>query len=43
MFGDLYINMVHAGEVSGALDTVLVRLADFTEGQARLNSKVKGP
>lgn len=42
IFGDLYINMVHAGEVSGALDTVLVRLADFTEGQARLNSKVKG-
>lgn len=42
IFGDLYINMVHAGEVSGALDTVLLRLADFTEGQARLNSKVKG-
>lgn len=42
IFGDLFINMVHAGEVSGALDTVLLRLADFTEGQARLNSKVKG-
>lgn len=42
IFGDLFINMVHAGEISGALDTVLLRLADFTEGQARLNSKVKG-
>ncbi len=42
IFGDLFINMVHAGEISGALDTVLLRLADFTEGQARLNSKVRG-
>lgn len=42
LFSDLYINMVHAGEVSGALDTVLARLSDFTEGQARLTSKVKG-
>ena len=42
IFGDLYINMVHAGEISGALDTVLLRLADFTEGQARLRSKVRG-
>lgn len=41
IFGDLYINMVHAGEVSGALDTVLLRLSDFTEGQARLSSKVR--
>jgi general secretion pathway protein F len=42
MFGDLYINMVGAGEISGALDTVLARLADFTESQAQLQSKVKG-
>jgi general secretion pathway protein F len=42
IFGNLYLNMVHAGEVSGALDVVLARLADFTESQARLNSKVKG-
>ncbi len=42
IFNDLYTNMVHAGEISGALDTVLARLADFTEGQARLTSKVKG-
>ncbi len=42
IFADLYLNMVSAGEVSGALDTVLLRLADFTEGQAKLQSKVKG-
>lgn len=42
IFSDLYLNMVGAGEVSGALDTVLARLADFTESQAKLQSKVKG-
>jgi general secretion pathway protein F len=35
MFGKLYINMVRAGEHSGALDAVLTRLAEFTESQAR--------
>ncbi len=42
IFSTLYLNMVQAGELSGALDVVLARLADFTESQARLNSKVKG-
>lgn len=42
VFNDVYINMVNAGESSGALDTVLSRLADFTEGQAKLRSKVMG-
>jgi general secretion pathway protein F len=41
-FTNLYVNMVRAGEHSGALDVVLVRLADFTEGQARLRSKIIG-
>jgi general secretion pathway protein F len=41
-FGKLYINMVRAGEHSGALDTVLIRLAEFTEGQARLKQRVIG-
>jgi general secretion pathway protein F len=41
-FSNLYVNMVRAGEHSGALDVVLVRLADFTEGQARLKSKIVG-
>lgn len=42
VFDELYISMVRAGEASGALDKVLVRLADFTESQARLKSKVMG-
>jgi len=42
VFGNLYVNMVRAGESSGALDVVLVRLADFTESQARLRSKIMG-
>src|SRR5690606_16411863 len=42
IFGALYVNMVRAGEASGALDTVLQRLADFTESQARLKTKIIG-
>jgi general secretion pathway protein F len=42
VFGALFINMIRAGEHSGALDAVLLRLADFTEGQAKLQSKVIG-
>ncbi|HXX29591.1 MAG TPA: type II secretion system inner membrane protein GspF [Myxococcaceae bacterium] len=42
IFGTLYVNMVRAGEASGALDAVLARLADFTEGQARLKQKLVG-
>lgn len=42
VFSDLFINMVRAGESSGTLELVLVRLADFTESQAKLRSKVMG-
>ncbi|MGE5049216.1 MAG: type II secretion system F family protein, partial [Deltaproteobacteria bacterium] len=42
VFTDLYVNMIRAGESSGALDVVLVRLADFTEGQALLRNKIIG-
>jgi general secretion pathway protein F len=42
VFATLYVNMVRAGESSGALDVVLIRLADFTESQARLRSKILG-
>jgi general secretion pathway protein F len=42
VFSTLYVNMIRAGESSGALELVLVRLADFTESQARLRSKVIG-
>lgn len=41
-FSNVYVNMVRAGESSGALELVLERLADFTEGQSRLQSKVIG-
>jgi general secretion pathway protein F len=40
VFSDLYVNMIRAGESSGALEVVLKRLADFTESQARLRGKV---
>ena len=42
VFGPLYVNMIRAGEHSGALDAVLLRLADFTEGQAKLRQKIVG-
>lgn len=42
VFGNLYVNMIRAGEHSGALDAVLLRLAEFTEGQARLKQKIVG-
>lgn len=42
IFGPLFINMIRAGESSGALDSVLLRLAEFTEGQARLRQKIVG-
>lgn len=36
IFSSIYVNMVRSGEASGALAAVLSRLADYTEGQARL-------
>ena len=42
VFSPLYVNMIRAGESSGALDVVLVRLADLTESQAHLRNKIIG-
>ncbi|HOX45261.1 MAG TPA: type II secretion system inner membrane protein GspF [Myxococcota bacterium] len=42
VFPDLFCNMIRAGESSGALDVVLLRLAEFTEGQARMRTKIIG-
>jgi general secretion pathway protein F len=39
-FDNLYISMVRAGEASGALGTVLNRVADYLEDQVRLSSKL---
>jgi general secretion pathway protein F len=41
IFNDLFVNMVRAGEASGALDLVLIRLAEYTERAAALRSKVR--
>jgi general secretion pathway protein F len=42
VFNSVYINMVDAGEASGTLEIVLLRLADFTESQVRLKNKIRG-
>lgn len=42
VFSGLYVNMVRAGESSGALEVVLSRLADFTESSAELKNKLVG-
>jgi general secretion pathway protein F len=40
-FSPIYINMVHAGETSGTLEIVLERLAEITEKQEALKSRVR--
>ncbi len=42
IFNNVYVNMVEAGEASGTLDIVLVRLAEFTEAQVKLKNKLQG-
>jgi type IV pilus assembly protein PilC len=42
VFDDLFVNMVDAGEIGGALDTILVRLATYREKADALARKVKG-
>lgn len=41
LFSELYVNMVHAGESSGALEAVLHRLADLLERGQKLRNKVQ--
>jgi general secretion pathway protein F len=41
IFSRIYLNMVRAGEASGTLGIVLDRLADISEKQHHLNSKIK--
>src|SRR5512135_3529337 len=41
LFPEFYINMVAAGEQSGTLDRVLIRVADFLEKQASLRAKLR--
>lgn len=42
VFDELYTNMVEAGEIGGALDSILVRLAVYREKADQLIRKVKG-
>ncbi len=41
VFSELYIGMIHAGEVGGILDQVLDRLAIYLESAEELKSKIK--
>ena len=41
VFGELFINMMKAGEAGGVLDKVLVRMATYYEKNQKLRSKVK--
>lgn len=41
IFDTVYVNMVDAGEASGTLEIVLLRLADFTESQLKLKNKIQ--
>ncbi|MCB0348199.1 MAG: type II secretion system inner membrane protein GspF [Bdellovibrionales bacterium] len=40
VFNTIYISMAEAGEASGTLDVILMRLAEFTESQNELRQKV---
>lgn len=41
VFSHVYVNMVDAGETSGNLQVVLLRLAEFTEAQQKLKNRIK--
>jgi type IV pilus assembly protein PilC len=41
IFDRLYVNMVRAGEAGGVLDTILNRLAEFSEKAEDIKSKIK--
>ncbi len=42
VFPELYVSMVRSGEVSGDLDGVLLRLADYMEATAELKRRIRG-
>lgn len=41
VFSNIYITMCEAGEATGTLDIILIRLAEFTEAQNELMAKVR--
>jgi general secretion pathway protein F len=40
IFDKIYVSMAEAGEMSGTLDVILLRLAEFTEAQADLRQRI---
>lgn len=40
IFSNIFLSMTEAGEASGSLDTILMRLAEFSEAAADLKSKL---
>ncbi|RME15954.1 MAG: type II secretion system protein GspF [Bdellovibrio sp.] len=40
-FDNIYVSMVEAGEMSGTLDVILLRLAEFKEAQNELSTKIR--
>jgi type IV pilus assembly protein PilC len=41
LFSKIYVNMIKAGESSGQLDTILLRLADYMESAEELKREIK--
>ncbi|MFN3966734.1 MAG: type II secretion system F family protein, partial [Endomicrobiia bacterium] len=41
-FSELYVSMVHAGEIGGILDVILDRLSSYLEAAEELKGKIKG-
>jgi type IV pilus assembly protein PilC len=41
VFSHIYVSMIRAGEVSGQIDTILTRLAEYLEASAHLRSEIK--
>lgn len=41
VFDNVFVSMVGAGEMSGSLDVILLRLAEFTEARSELRSRVQ--
>lgn len=41
VFSNIYVSMIRAGEVSGQIDVILQRLAEYLEAAAHLRSEIK--
>jgi len=41
IFSDIYVNMIRAGEASGQLDDILLRLAEYQESAEKLKHQIK--